>query len=68
MSEKLKPCPFCGSSRVEIKNNGVFNHAYYGVTENPNLHFYAFCTRCGTRSDVCADEETVMEEWNRRSK
>ena len=67
MTEKLKPCPFCGNPNVEIKDDGVFNHAYYGVKENPNLHFYAFCPRCGARSDVCSDEETVAEIWNRRN-
>ena len=65
MSEKLKPCPFCGTKLVEIRDNGVFNHAIYGLEPN-NLPFYAFCTNCGARSDVCADYKIAIEAWNRR--
>jgi Lar family restriction alleviation protein len=34
---QLKPCPFCGSTKLEMRN-----------TEPKNLHFaYVWCNKCG---------------------
>lgn len=54
MSEELKPCPFCGSSNVEIIE-GVFGK--YGACRS--------CCAYGPDSaSGCA--ESAAEKWNRR--
>ena len=63
MSNKLKPCPFCGSSNVLIGDDAQF---FYEGKEC-DLHFYVQCLTCGSCTDVCADVETAIEMWNRRA-
>lgn len=56
---KLKPCPFCGSTSVDVKDD------YHPV---PN--YYAVCDYnkggCGASSGYCRTEEEAIEAWNRR--
>ena len=55
-NEKLKPCPFCGSTDIVItQNNGFLSGGY------------AMCRGCSatTRSSIYTDE--AVANWNRRT-
>lgn len=62
MSEKLKPCPFCGCD-AKIKSYGVIR---------PYVHYWVVC---GSRScqahymnEITYNEkEHAIEAWNRRA-
>ena len=56
MSEKLKPCPFCGSEAnlYECKWLGVTS---YGVE----------CTKCKGLVDRCSTKKEAIKAWNRRA-
>lgn len=74
MPNKLKPCPFCGSTslKIEIKHNGTL---YYSGTLSATVRCNKCHARGGTASckvekgKYCADNETegrAIEAWNRR--
>ena len=50
-ANKLKPCPFCGSSRVEIV--GYFP--------------FVRCKGCGAETDNYDDKEEAAVAWNTRA-
>lgn len=52
MNEKLKPCPFCGSTDVRMR---IINHKY-GI-------FCADCESCGPLAPM---DWSAVEYWNRR--
>ena len=57
MSEKLKPCPFCGNEAVLF--TGGEHLAYVG------------CVKCGAKLPACFGENKeaeAVEAWNRRSR
>lgn len=54
MSEKLKPCPFCGSEKVHICSDAVGN-------------FYAWCGPCNARTCKKSTKDEAIERWNRRA-
>lgn len=52
--EKLKPCPFCGSTNLIV------------VKEGP-LSKWAACMGCNAQGPVeFGDEEQAISSWNRR--
>ena len=53
MTEKLKPCPFCGSSNVTV----------YGMYPNS----YARCRACGAEGGLCDTHDEAAAAWNRRA-
>ena len=59
MSEKLKPCPFCG-------NEYVFMHtSLYGYIKEQ--HYYVGCGRCKCIGGHAVAEEAATALWNRRA-
>ena len=57
MTEKLKPCPFCGGDAEVLPCAVVFESVEY---------WFVKCSECEARS--CADEKwAVVEAWNRRA-
>lgn len=55
--EKLKPCPFCGSTPVLADN----------VETMRSLSYYVRCA-CGVRTVSALSESAAAEIWNRRVK
>ena len=60
---ELKPCPFCGSTNVEIRRK----------TWNGDEYFYIHCENCEMdcrKSDWANgfDKSNIEEQWNRRVK
>lgn len=49
---KLIPCPFCSSTRVEIR----------GATA-----FYGVCLDCEASTGLCNSKEEAELKWNRRA-
>ena len=60
MDKQLKPCPFCGSSKIEktVKMIGISSYARSRIE----------CMNCGlkTRLFYSYQTGTVEEYWNRR--
>ena len=55
MSEKLKPCPFCGYKHIKIyKEDDI---SYHGECCNP------YCAIIGP---VAGTEQAAINAWNRR--
>jgi len=51
-SEKLKPCPFCGSENLRIHNGREVK--------------YGYCTDCGAMAGWGGSEKAAVEKWNTR--
>jgi len=54
MSEKLKPCPFCGSKRIEIASN----------IQKGN---FVYCTNCKASTNIAFRKEDAIYLWNKRT-
>lgn len=52
MSEKLRQCPFCGSSNVGVCNVGKI--------------WFAYCDDCMAEGSVCDSKSDAMASWNLR--
>ena len=60
MSEKLKPCPFCGN-KAEI-NGKILNWDLSSI----EAAYFVRCTKCRNHSDWFDTEQDAIEAWNRR--
>ena len=58
---KLKPCPFCGSTAVDVEYKFALRTFYYVVCNYNN-------GGCGASSGICTTEEEAVWVWNRRVK
>ena len=60
MSERLKPCPFCGSDRVSFlpDDEQLLEDTITG---------FIWCRGCGFSSDSFYSEKDALENWNRRT-
>ena len=56
MSEKLKPCPFCGGEAME--REATYYH---------NTRYYIQCTKCGAGSAFSLSEQGAIDAWNTRA-
>lgn len=52
MSEKLKPCPFCGGNNLSVE----------GIT-----FYWVECIDCNASISGHETEEQAIEAWNRRA-
>ena len=55
---ELEPCPFCGSTDVEIS----FRYPLLGE----GLRMLVVCNCCGCMTAQCRNEDKAIEAWNRR--
>ena len=54
-TNELKPCPFCGGTKVIVYTNVNLRGDCAG-----------HCYQCGTYGPFCEDEEDAITAWNRR--
>ena len=55
---ELKPCPFCGGTRIEVYDYD------YGITETIGVR----CKDCGAHiENMFESDEEAVEAWNRRA-
>jgi len=54
MASELKPCPFCGSTKLDV----VLDEIYYVTCDTE---------ACGADGPYSANRERAIEKWNRRS-
>lgn len=54
MSEKLKPCPFCGGNAAVAQNTSVF------------LDYRVYCKRCGAETGMYTTAIKAVRCWNNR--
>ena len=55
--DELKPCPFCGSDRIEIDD--------LGYQETPC--WFVACNNCGAEISGFLYLSRAIEAWNRRA-
>ncbi len=60
MSEKLKPCPFCGSANVDVFNS-------FGDPSTDENIMNVECINCGAEGGIGKGEEKAAAAWNRRA-
>lgn len=67
MSEKLKPCPFCGSDKLKIIKNGAdWNTGVECKDCELNIYFFEKGHNVGIYKD--GKVENIIKAWNRRPK
>ena len=53
----LKPCPFCGSENVRVRDYS-----------DPMIYYYfVICKECKSKSGNFGIKEKAIEAWNRRA-
>ena len=62
MSDKLKPCPFCGGDAMLIGRPLHFNHMF----DDGERAYHIECSLCWVRTPEVTDEESAVNSWNRR--
>ena len=53
MTEKLKPCPFCGENEQEVDMNIDYD-------------WYVRCQYCGACAGFSGKKDYAIADWNRR--
>lgn len=70
----FKPCPFCGSNKIDYKSRTLSYNAGKDCPCTIEVKVYAYCEYCGARSgsivgDVVYDDEKwamAIDKWNKR--
>ena len=71
MEQRLKPCPFCGSSKLQLLTDKELNipHLNDGLPINGE---FVYCMGCGAmigkyaHMDIVEAQEKAILAWNRR--
>lgn len=74
-SWKLKPCPFCGSKDIGVKDTILDRHMGNDCPSSATRKVWAYCRYCGAEGskhtgDFVYDSEIMaaaIEKWNRRA-
>jgi Lar family restriction alleviation protein len=59
---KLKPCPFCGSSKITVEWEPLMRMDPTDTTRR----WFAECTQCSCQGPFCQKEPEVIPAWNKR--
>lgn len=54
IERRLKPCPFCGSTRVRVMYSDI------------NKAHVVYCTNCKASTNIAVREEDAIYLWNKR--
>lgn len=57
MSEELKPCPFCGGTKIGIRDEN----------DEADGMIWAYCKECGAMGEWDYTLQKAAEHWNRRA-
>ena len=62
---KQLPCPFCGSTNLDIEYvpANEDDEGYY----HPNGYCKIYCRKCGSSTMQCHSYEDALEKWNNRA-
>lgn len=71
--DKLKPCPFCGSKYIEIKDNKEFEEFVKkenGVIDKNEYIYEIWCNYCNARIECyeAGTKKETIDWWNKRAK
>jgi len=67
-TDKLKPCPFCGSDDSRTGNGTVRPHKNRARNLGPDRYHYAIsCGTCGFNGPRGLDEQQAIDGWQRRT-
>ena len=63
--EELKPCPFCGSNKIQFLISGHFQP---WDSDGMKIWYRCSCYECGVEMDsgMSTTMEKAKNEWNRR--
>lgn len=68
MSEKLKPCPFCGSRDVDVLDAGGYVEVLDACGDPYSFSLpYVHCNNCNADSKMCKSIDEAIAAWNRRA-
>lgn len=56
ITQKMKPCPFCGSKELRLWEDRTFGGGYS-----------VYCWMCGSQGREDLDKEVAIAAWNRRN-
>ena len=59
---ELKPCPFCGSEKIAMRNVGKM----FGKSAYERTYLYMECRDCQAQTGVYGTKPKTIEAWNRR--
>lgn len=59
----LRPCPFCGSKKVDIVQKARYNMNVYAGTDR-----YVLCIDCCSSTAHYISDHDAINAWNRRAK
>lgn len=61
---ELKPCPFCGSGRIEFGEGWSADADIHGPTDTR----FVYCMDCGAEAGIAScSEEEAADHWNNRA-
>jgi Lar family restriction alleviation protein len=56
-NNKLSPCPFCGSHKLETRDDDEYGAGWY-----------IYCRHCYARGSIVDTEQEAINAWNKRNK
>lgn len=64
---ELKPCPFCGSTHIEIEKTQMCEYEKANI-ESDGYWYDCFCNNCLAGTSDFITQEDAEKAWNTRAK